>query len=175
MTYTARRPLPGESPDYYLTYIKQVSQDDFLQVLKDNAVEFISFLSNIAEDKWDYRYAPDKWTVKEVILHLIDTERIMAYRALRIARNDKTPLPGFEQDDYIPYCNAHSRSPESVISEYEAVRQASIQLFQYLDDSHLESLGTASGNSFTPRALGFVIAGHQVHHVRVLEERYFNE
>ncbi|MFT4664283.1 MAG: putative damage-inducible protein DinB [Polaribacter sp.] len=172
MQHSVRRPLPEESPQYYKTYIDKVPQEDFLSFLKTSSSEITAFLKGLSEEQWMHRYAPDKWSIKEMMLHIVDTERIMAYRALRISRGDKTPLPGFEQDDYVPFSKADQRSSASIISEYDAVRQASVQLFEYLDDSHLKTVGVASGNPFTPRALGFVLAGHEVHHMQVLKERY---
>jgi len=173
MSHSIRRPKPEESSNYFKTYIDKVPQDDFLEVLKKSNSEIVSFLKGLTEEQWMHRYAPDKWSIKEMMLHIIDTERIFAYRALRISRGDKTPLPGYEQDDYVPLSKADQRSSSSLIAEYEAVRQASIYLFEHLDDSHLGTVGTASGNSFTPRALGFVVAGHEIHHMQVVKERYF--
>ncbi|MDH3652238.1 MAG: DinB family protein, partial [Saprospiraceae bacterium] len=112
------------------------------------------------------------WTVKELLLHMIDTERIFAYRALRIARSDLTPMAGFDQDDYVPYSNANERSSTSIVSEYSAVRQATIQLFKNFTDAMYAKCGTASERPFTPLALGFIIAGHEIHHLRILMEKY---
>ncbi len=172
MTYTAKRPQQEDASDYFHIYIKQVADDDFLQALQQGYDEMVAFLQQIPGEKWSYRYAPGKWSVAEVLLHLIDTERIMAYRALRIARNDTTPLPGFEQDDYIPFCNAGERSSTSIIEEYRSVRMATLSLFKQLDDAALQRAGTASNSPFTPRSLGFIIVGHQIHHLGVLKERY---
>ncbi len=172
MNTTLKRPETKESNDYYKTYINQVDGDNFLNVLEESLPQTIAFLNSLDAEKWNYRYADGKWSIKEVMLHVIDTERIMAYRALRFARNDKTPLAGFDQDEYIPYVDAENRSAASIIEEYEAVRKASIQMFSYFNDEMLSSVGTASGNPFTTRALGFVIAGHEAHHLRIVRERY---
>ena len=169
---TKVRPQAHECNDYFKRYVRQVESDDFLQVLKDEQTATTAFLQNLTLDQWDYAYAPDKWTIKEVFIHLIDTERIFAYRALCIARNDKTPLPGFEQDDYIPFANAATRSPESIIAEYNTVRAASIELFQSFDEAALQRIGTASDHSISTLAIGFIIAGHEQHHMRILRERY---
>ncbi len=166
------RPLPKESDDYFKKYIGQVAGDDFLRVLEDQQADTHALLRTLPPEKWEYAYAPAKWTLKEVMIHLIDAERIFAYRALRIARNDKTPLPGFEQNDYIPYAHAASRSPESILAEYEAVRRASIELFKSFDEDALKRMGTASEKPFSVRALGFTIAGHEHHHLQVIREKY---
>jgi len=173
MNQTHRRPVPvHDVADYYQTYIRKVPEDDFLQVLKNNTPQVLSFLSELSEEQWLFRYAPGKWSIKEVVLHIIDTERIMVYRALRIARGDKTPIPGFEQDDYVPFSKADQRSPDSILQEYEAVRNSSVHLFEHFDNSHLDATGTASGNPFTPRALGFILAGHEIHHIDVIKRLY---
>lgn len=172
MTHTIRNLQEGEVPSYYQTYTLKVPQNDFLQVIKDSTITFVQFLEALPEDKWTFRYAPEKWSIKEILLHIIDTERIMAYRALCMSRGDQTPLPGFDQDAYVPYSNADERTVPSLIMEYKAVREASIQLFEYMDDAQIDAVGSASGNPFTPRALGFIIAGHQIHHLQVIKERY---
>ena len=172
MNATLKRPETKESNTYYHKYIGQVASDDFLKELEKAITETVAFLSALDTAQWNYRYAPGKWSIKEVMLHVLDTERIMAYRALRIARNDKTPLPGFEQDDYIPYADAENRSPQSIIEEYKALRRSTIEMFRHFNDEMLGRLGTASGNPFTPRALGFVIAGHEIHHLNIVKERY---
>ncbi len=174
MNTTLKRPETRESHDFYKTYINQVNGDNFLKVLEESLPKTIAFLNSLNPEKWNYRYADGKWSVKEVMLHVIDTERIMAYRALRIARNDKTPLAGFDQDDYIPYVEAESRSPESIIEEFKSVRNATIEMYKYFSDEMLSSVGTASGNPFTARALGFVIAGHEAHHLKIVRERYLD-
>jgi len=174
MNTTLKRPETKESNDYYKIYINQVDGDNFLNVLEESLPQTIAFLHSLNPENWNYRYADNKWSIKEVMLHVIDTERIMAYRALRIARNDKTPLAGFDQDEYIPYVNAENRSPTSIIEEYKSVRNATIEMYKYFSDEMLSAAGTASGNPFTPRALGFVIAGHEKHHLRIVRERYLD-
>ena len=119
-----------------------------------------------------YRYAEGKWTIKEVLVHIIDDERIYAYRALRFARNDKTELPGFDQDPYAFYSNANVRSIESIIEEYEAVRMSTITLFNGFSDDVMLRSGVANNNEVTVRALGYHIAGHELHHLNILKNRY---
>ncbi|MEM8907585.1 MAG: DinB family protein, partial [Bacteroidota bacterium] len=128
MSTFLQRPQPHESSDYYKNYIRQVEGQDILSTLKHLQSQTEAFFQSIPTDKWTYAYAPGKWTIKELVIHLLDTERIMAYRALRIARNDQTPMPGFEQDDYVPQAFADKRSVASLIEEYRTVRAASITL-----------------------------------------------
>lgn len=167
-----RRPNIGEFDPYYEGYINQVSENDFLSVLKKLEKETVLFLENIPAEKWEYKYAPGKWSIKESVIHVLDTERVFAYRALRIARNDKTPLPGFDQDFFVPHSNANSRTPESIIEEYKAVRNATIHLFQHFTSEQLDRLGTGSGKPISVLALGFITAGHEIHHLNIFTEKY---
>lgn len=131
-----------------------------------------SFFRSIPPEKENYRYAEGKWTPKDILLHLIDAERIFAYRALRIARNDKTALPGFEENDYVIEANAEERSMESLLEEYFDVRKATISLFLSFSADALKRLGEASGFSVSVRAIGYIILGHEKHHANVIIERY---
>jgi uncharacterized damage-inducible protein DinB len=172
MSHTIRRPEEKESPAFFKGYIAKVPEADFQQLLPHSGDTLLQFLKILPAEKWDYRYAPGKWSIKELVVHMIDTERIMAYRALRISRGDKTLLPGFDENEFVPFSKATDRNPSSILAEYEAVRNASIHLFSNFDDSQLDQVGNVSGNAFTPRALGFVIIGHERHHMEVLKERY---
>jgi len=167
-----RRPIEGEYSSYYEGYINQVPGDNFLEILKNALPQTVSYLESLPLEKWDYKYAPGKWTIKELMLHIIDTERVFSYRAMRVARNDKTPLPGFEQDDFVPNSNASNRSGESIIEEYKALRNSTIQLYQNFSNEQLNRKGTASGFPVSSLALGFITAGHEAHHLRILKERY---
>lgn len=169
---TAKRPQANECADFYKPYIRQVKSNDALQVLKEAKGQTATFLKSIPDEKWDFRYAPEKWSLKEVLLHLIDTERIFGCRALRIARNDKTSLPGFDQDDFMPFCDAGNRSPQSIIEEYEVVREATIHLFENMTEEAFSRMGTASNYSLSTRAAAFIIAGHEAHHLKVVQEKY---
>ena len=169
---TNRRPSPNEYGAYYDTYISKVEQDDFLQALAEGKAATAAFFRSLPEEKWDHRYAPGKWSVKELLQHLIDAERVFSYRALRIARNDMTPLPGFDENEYAPASKAALRSPSSLLAEYEAVREATIHLFMHLDGEALSRIGTASNHPVSPLAAAFIIAGHELHHVGVIKERY---
>ena len=157
---------------YYKSYIDKAADADIVKGLLNNLKSVTKFLSEIPEEKHDYAYEPGKWSIKEVMLHIIDTERIFAYRALRIARGDTTPLAGFEQNDYVKNANTSNRSLASLIDEYKTVRNATISLFSALDESALEFLGEASGAPISARALGYIITGHENHHLQVLKERY---
>ena len=167
-----RRPTKNEYAAFYANYIHQIVGDDILEILAQHTTESIAFINDIAEEKWNFRYAENKWSIKELYIHIIDTERIMAYRALRVARNDKTPLAGYEQDDYVPFSAVEQRTKASIIAEYQAVRQASITLFQNFTPEMWKRSGTASGWSISVLALAYIIVGHEKHHVQVLKERY---
>lgn len=164
------RPTESEYAPYYHTYVTQVPEQSVLLTLDDQVLH--QALGTIEEANWDYRYQPDKWSIKEVLLHICDTERIFAYRALRISRGDNTPLPGFEQDDYIPNCYAGERSISSLLDELQTVRAGTMSLFSNLNAQQVDSRGIASGQEVTVRALAYLIAGHELHHLRIIKERY---
>ncbi|MEZ4793626.1 MAG: DinB family protein [Gelidibacter sp.] len=169
---TSKDLRPTEYNPYYKTYLNQTKNLDLKTGLPSNHEQVLAFLKAIPKEKQEYRYAEGKWTIKEVLLHIIDTERIFAYRALRIARQDQTPLQGFDQDDYVAPSKANRRSFESLLNEYKAVRQATIALFDSFDDEMLVAIGTASNSPISVRALGFIIMGHENHHCEVVRERY---
>ena len=166
------RPAADEYNPYYARYISKVPEGDITQTLTSQLMSTLEFLETIPESKGDHLYAPGKWTVKEVLLHVIDAERIFAYRALRIARGDATPLASFEQDDYVPMSRAGERTVRDLAEELGHVRRASIALFEHLDEEAMARRGTASNAPVTPRALAYIIAGHEVHHVAILREKY---
>jgi uncharacterized damage-inducible protein DinB len=162
----------NEYSGHFSTYIQAAANVELIEELEICLHDFIKFVQNIPMDKFDYRYAEGKWTIKDIIQHLIDSERIFAYRALRISRNDKTPLPGFEENDYVENTNANGRSIQDLLTEFSAVRQSTILLFKSLTDEQLKRIGIASNNEISVRALGFVTIGHQKHHQKVFQERY---
>lgn len=162
----------SEYNPYYELYLSKCPFDDIKEGLIQSQFEFELFLKSIPSQKHIYKYAPDKWTIKEVLVHIIDTERIFAYRALRIARRDFTPLPGFDQDEYVLNCNANSRDFEDLISEYTSVRNASISLFKSFGEADLLQKGIASNNPISVRALGYILIGHQKHHQQIIASRY---
>ena len=133
---------------------------------------FIKFVQDIPMDKFDYSYEEDKWTIKDIIQHIIDAERVFSYRALRFARNDSTELPGFEENDYVNAANGNSRSIMELLTELSAVRHATMYLYKSFKEEQLLNIGIASNNPISVRAIGFVIIGHQNHHQRIFEERY---
>lgn len=167
-----RRPSANEYNPYYETYVGKVGEGPILSTLSQQGADIAVFFRNLPADRWDYSYADGKWTIKEVLLHIIDTERVFIYRALRVGRKDSTPLPGFDQDPYVITSEANSRTPESLIAEFEAVRAASLQLFSHLPADAWEQMGTASDSPITPLALAYIIAGHELHHIEIIKERY---
>jgi hypothetical protein len=154
-------------------YIKPVENVNVIEELEICLHDFIKFVQNIPMEKFDYRYAEGKWTIKDIIQHLIDSERIFSYRALRISRNDKTPLPGFEENFYVDNTNANSRNIQDLLSELAAVRQTTIMLFKSFSDDQSIRMGIASNNPISARAFAYAIIGHQKHHQKVFQERYF--
>jgi uncharacterized damage-inducible protein DinB len=154
------------------TYIKALDNVDLFEELEISLHDFIKFVQNIPMDKFDYRYADDKWTIKEIIQHIIDAERIFAYRALRISRNDQTPLPGFDENEYIDNTNGNSRSIQELLTEFSAVRHSNLLLFKSFATEQLTRMGIASNHPVSVRALAFLIIGHQKHHQKVFLERY---
>ena len=162
----------GDYNAYYKTYIDKVGDADLLQAMEKQLRNFPKFIASIPEDKWHYAYEEGKWTIAEALLHIVDTERIFQYRALRFSRGDESHLPGFDQDIFVPHSNANARSKDSIIKEYEAVRQSSLALFSSFDESTLLKRGTASGSQMSVGAGGFIILGHQRHHRDLIRDRY---
>lgn len=171
LTASLGRPVAGEYNPYYDRYISLVPSDDVVGLLEKQAPETIALFES-ASAKADYRYAPGKWSVKEMLGHMNDTERIMAYRALRSVRGDKTPLAGFEQDDYIRDGNFEQRTLADLMDEFLAVRQATLALLRPVDAEGGARRGVANGDAISVRALAYIIAGHELHHRRVLREKY---
>ncbi len=159
---------------YYQTYIGTLGEVELMDIMRGQLKNFPQFIESIPQEKWQYSYGLGKWTIAEVLLHVLDSERIFQYRALRIGRKDQTPLPGFEQDTYVPHSGAKERSKKSIIAEYKAVRQAGISLFETFDDTALKLQGTASNATVSVRALGFIICGHQKHHRNVIRANYLS-
>ncbi len=170
---TKSRPVQGDYAPYSEPYILLVTGDDILDSLNAQLKQTTTLFSGRSERDGNFRYAPDKWTVKEVLGHVADTERIFAYRALRFARGDQTPLVGFEQDDYIRGARFKERNLADIVQEYANVRQASLALFRSLDEGAWLRRGVANDNPVTVLALAYLIAGHELHHRKILVERYF--
>jgi uncharacterized damage-inducible protein DinB len=161
-----------EYSTFIATYIKALDNVELLEELEISLHDFIKFVQNIPMDKFDYRYAEGKWTIKDIIQHIIDAERIFGYRALRISRNDQTPLPGFEENDYVVNTDANNRSIQDLLSEFSAVRHSNLFLFKSFTEEQLTRMGTASNHPISVRVLGFLCIGHMKHHQKVFQERY---
>jgi hypothetical protein len=166
------RPNADEHDPYYARYISLVPDGDLLTILSAQIEQTTSLLKSVPESKAGYRYAPDKWSIKEVVGHLSDTERIFSYRALRFARADTVPVPGFEQDDYVKAANFDARSLTDLVNEFRAIRQATVALLGCLDEAAALRRGVASGKPISVRAIAYNIAGHELHHVEGLRTLY---
>ena len=166
-----KRPQPDEYGSFHKTYIDK-AKDDVLAELEEQLLSFSSFLKSIPSDKENFAYAEGKWTVKEILGHIIDTERIMAYRLMRVARNDDTPLPGFKENSYVQNAHFSSQVFTTMIDEFKAVRNANLFLFKSLSEEELDRRGIASNLPVSVRSLLFIIAGHLNHHIAVIKERY---
>jgi len=167
--------LPNnEYPVFYKTYIQELEEVELIEEMEICLHEFIKFVQNIPMDKFDCQYEEGKWTIKEIIQHLIDTERVFSYRALRISRNDKTPLPGFDENEYVANSNGKERSLQSLLTEMAVVRQSTLSLFNSFSQEQVTKIGIASNREVSVRAIGFIIIGHQKHHQKIFIERYLN-
>jgi hypothetical protein len=166
------RPQADEHNPYYSRYIDLVPQSDVLGTLAQQIKATLAVLKGVSDEKANYSYAPDKWTVKEVVGHMIDTERVFAYRALRVARNDQTPMPGFEQDDYVRFGPFAKSRLSDLADEFSAVRQSNVLLLSQLDEQAWKRRGTANNSPISVRALAYIMAGHELHHRAILKEKY---
>lgn len=174
MSRFAVRPAAGEVPDFYAAYVRLVPDGPIDDTLENQLDGTLLPLEGMSDQDALRRYAPDKWSIKEVIGHLTDNERIMGYRALRMARGDAMPLSGYEQDDYVAAAGFDRRPLPDLVAELRTARADVVALFRGLDEEALGRRGTASGVSFTARAFAWIIAGHELHHRRVLQDRYLN-
>jgi len=161
-----------EAAEYYFTYINQVPQGEICAVLQAQKTATVSLMQGVSDEKSLHRYAPDKWSIRQVVSHINDTERLFVSRALWFARGFDAPLPSFDQNVAIAHAGADERSWDSHISEFVAVRAATLSFFQNLSPTGWLGRGVASGNPFSVRALAYITAGHVVHHVKILKERY---
>jgi hypothetical protein len=166
------RPAPTEYAPYYGRYIDLVPEGDILTFLSGQIHKTLSLVGSVGEDKADFRYAPGKWSIREVVGHVIDTERVFAFRAFAFSRNDRNALPGMDQEEYARGANHGERRLSAILDEYRSVRGATIALVGSFSEEMLMRTGTASGFGFTVRSLAYIIAGHEQHHLRVLRERY---
>ena len=166
------RPEATEYAPYYAGYVDSVPDGDIVEILERQGRDLGALLAGLPADRGDHRYAPDKWSVKEVVGHITDAERIFTYRALRISRGDATPLPAFEQDAYVQRGAFGRRSIGDLAAEFSAVRAATLALLRAMTDEESRRAGTAGNNPVSARALAYIAAGHERHHARILRERY---
>jgi hypothetical protein len=166
------RPDLNRVPPFYHNYIKHVPEDDLMTAFKTQTAVFLDFIQNIPVNKIDYAYAEGKWTVRELLQHVIDAERIFAYRALRFARKDPTPLPGFDENLYAKNAGANRRNWSDLIEEFKSIRKSTEWLYSSFDEEQLDASGVANNDSNYVLAFGFISIGHSLHHMRILKERY---
>lgn len=164
------RPQTQEYPEWGNRYISLV-EDNITEVLTNQATDFPNFINNLIE-KGDYAYAPGKWTIKEMLGHIIDTERIMVFRLLCFARGEKAALPGFEEDAYVANAHFKDRTLFSLSEEFAILRKSNLYLINSLNDNELDRIGNANGKNMSVRALTFILAGHVIHHTNIIKERY---
>jgi uncharacterized damage-inducible protein DinB len=166
------KPDNNNSPVYCIYYFNLVKEADLLEALKNSLDMTLEFISGIPPEKENYFYSEGKWTLKQVLSHIADCERIYAYRALRFSRKDNTPLAGFEEDEYAVNANTEKRTLKEIKEEYKAIRESNIVLFKYMTDEMLDFQALANNMLYSPRSLGWMAAGHNIHHCRIIKERY---
>jgi uncharacterized damage-inducible protein DinB len=167
-----QRPAPGEYKPYFDRYISLVDEDDILGLLERQIAEIQALLGSLSEEQSRYRYAEGKWSVRGVVDHLIDAERIFGYRALAVSRGDTHELPSFDENEYAAASDADRRDLPGLLDELAGARRSNLAMMRRFDDGAWSRIGAASGGPISPRALAFILAGHQRHHVRILRERY---
>ena len=162
----------NEYAPFYKNYIKSLGDVNLIEVLNNSLQDIVTTIKDLPEEKLVYRYAEGKWTIKELVQHIIDAERVLSYRALRFSRNDITDLHGFDEDWYVDNSNGNNRNFSELLNELTLIRKASISLFNSFSDDMLTMQGSANGSKMSVRALGFIIAGHQMHHLKIIKEKY---
>jgi hypothetical protein len=167
----ARPPL-SEIPEFYHAYVNSVSSDDLIEALHLHETETESFLLNLPVDKWNFSYATGKWNIKELVQHVMDSERVFVYRALRFSRLDPTPLPGFDENLFAENSFAGGRNFIDLMEEFLHVRKSTLAMFRSFTPGQLIANGVANGKAISVQAIGFIIAGHMKHHQRIINERY---
>ena len=165
----------GVYPSFFSTYISLVETEELPVILKKQATEAAGFFNSVPKDKWLYKYAENKWTVKDVLQHITDTERVFSFRALAFSRKDPNTFPSFNENEYAKNSNASNRRPEDLIEEFLAVRKSTQLLFDGFSDEQLSNIGKASSKEMSVNAIGYMIAGHFAHHMKILKERYFDD
>lgn len=166
------RPDMNRVPVFYHKYINQVEGDELNEILSKQAITFTAFLHDLPIEKRDFRYGPDKWTIREVLQHIMDAERVFAYRALCIARGEQQPLPGFDENQYADNAQCSNRKWSEMTEEFRAIRRANEIMFASFNEKQLEATGTASGWPVYVLGIGYMLAGHAQHHLNILKERY---
>lgn len=169
-----QRPNQDEYAPYYHQYIKDIPQTGIIEYLAQQLDETVKLFSSIPESKSSFRYAEGKWSIKEVLEHITDAERVFAYRALCISRNDKNNLPGFDENDFIRNANCDGLKLTDILEEFSTLRQSNLKMFNNFSDVMWLRKGTANNNPVTVRAIAYIIAGHALHHMNVLQERYLH-
>ena len=169
------RPDMNRVPEWYHRYINRVIENDLNEALRNQTPAFLRFLQDLPADKRTYRYAEGKWSIQDVLQHIIDAERVFAYRSLCFARKDPTPLASFDENEYAVQANADTRNWDDMVEEFKALRRSTEIMFKSFNEDQLDSSGIASGKSVYVLGLGFIIAGHLAHHVSVIEERYLQK
>jgi uncharacterized damage-inducible protein DinB len=167
-----KRPEPNEYPSFYQSYVDNVRSSNIIKELTDQVLDIQAIISEIPEEKENYKYAEGKWTIKEIIGHIIDTERVLGYRAMRFARKDKTPLPGYDENFFVANANFQKQTLYSLGHEFAIVREANLALFKVWDEEALSQTGVANDLDVSVRAILFMIAGHATHHINVIKLKY---
>jgi len=169
------KPQRAAAPPYYWTYIDLIPEEDLMDALLLAMEETVEVWRYIPPSMEEYRYAPAKWSIKQVFCHLTDTERVMTYRALCFSRGERAELPGFSEDDYAAAAHTEARTLSDIINELNVVRLSTMALYKNMNDEMLDTIGIANNISTNARAIGYMIAGHQRHHINILKERYFRD
>jgi uncharacterized damage-inducible protein DinB len=162
-------------PSFYHNYVQLVQEDNIVTALENNMAQTLAFFRGIPDEKWSHRYAEGKWSIREMVQHILDAERIFSYRALCIARGEIASLPGFDENNYAAASEADRRSKEELVEEFEAVRKATILLFRSFTEEQLSRTGIANNKPIGVNSIGFITAGHLMHHLNILQERYLNK
>jgi hypothetical protein len=167
-----QRPLASEYPEYYKPYVDLVPEGELLTLLKENLVKTIELFESLSEASGHFRYAEDKWSIKEVLGHMADTERIMSYRLLRVGRGDQTALAGFNENEYVEGSQINKLPIKRILEDFIAIRKATLTLFQNMPEEAWANIGFANNTDVTARAIGYIIAGHALHHFKIINDRY---
>jgi len=171
---TLSKPQPEEYLEHFEPYIREVPEGELISLLELQPEEAMLKLGALSNEAGNYKYAEGKWSLKEVLGHITDTERVMSYRLLRIARGDQTPLPGFNEELFVNHANFERLSIQQLLKDFITVRNSTLSLVRQLDGEAWQRVGTASGGPVSSRALAYIIAGHAIHHFRIIRERYLH-